>query len=68
MEPPTLGVALLCSSWAGTDLWLYPELFEQKNLNWLKLSGKKLASKLKGEFDFLSKNLLFFIKNLAEEK
>ena len=26
MEPPTLGAALLCSSWAGTDLWLYPEL------------------------------------------
>ena len=23
MEPPTLGTALLCSSWAGTDLWLY---------------------------------------------
>ena len=24
MEPPTLGAALLCSSLAGTDLWLYP--------------------------------------------
>ena len=24
--PPTLGAALLCSSWAGTDMWLYPEL------------------------------------------
>ena len=22
---PTLGAALLYSSWAGTDLWLYPE-------------------------------------------
>ena len=26
MEPPTLGAALLRNSWAGTDLWLYPEL------------------------------------------
>ena len=26
MEPPTLGAALLCSSGAGTDLWLYPEV------------------------------------------
>ena len=26
MEPPIVGTALLCSSWAGTDLWLYPEL------------------------------------------
>ena len=26
LEPPKLGAALLCSSWAGTDLWLYPEL------------------------------------------
>ena len=27
MEPPTLGAALLCSSWAGTDdMMLYPEL------------------------------------------
>ena len=24
--PTTLGVALLCSSWAGSDMWLYPEL------------------------------------------
>ena len=26
MEPPTLGAAMLCSSWASTDMWLYPEL------------------------------------------
>ena len=26
MEPPTLRAALLCSSWEGTDMWLYLEL------------------------------------------
>ena len=26
MLPPTLGVALLCSCRAGSDMWLYPEL------------------------------------------
>ena len=25
MLPPTLGAALLCSSWAGSDMWLYPD-------------------------------------------
>ena len=28
MEPPTLGAAPLCIFWAGTDLWLYPELIK----------------------------------------
>ena len=26
MLPPTSGAALLCSTWAGSDIWLYPEL------------------------------------------
>ena len=31
MLPPTLGVALLCNSRAGSDMWLYPELITYKS-------------------------------------
>ena len=34
MEPQTLGAALLCSSWSGTDLWPYPELITIVSSPW----------------------------------
>ena len=50
MLPPTLGAALLCSSWAGSDMWLDPEFdhplhslpFTNIGLQQLMSSNKKI--------------------------
>ena len=44
--PPTLGVALLCSSWAGSDMWLDSECDPLHSSTWWGNNYRRAAHKL----------------------